>query len=62
MHYDESTCVLTIIYRGGRGKYRYFDVPATEWEAFRNASSKGRYLNTVFKERQYRYERIGARR
>ena len=58
MHYDADTCVLTVIYRAERGKYRYFDVPPAEWEAFRAAPSKGTYLNTVFKERQYRFERV----
>ena len=59
MHYDAGACVLTVIYREKRGKYRYFDVPPSEWEAFRAAPSKGTYLNTVFKEKQYRFERIG---
>ncbi len=58
MHYDEHTRVLTLIYRGGRGKYRYFDVPADIWEAFSGAASKGTYLNTIFKEKCYRYERV----
>lgn len=58
MHYDEEARVLTVVYRGKRGKYRYSDVPAAEWEAFCGAASKGTYLNTVFKEKQYRYERV----
>ena len=57
MHYDEQTAVLTVIYRGTRGKYRYFDVPLEEWTAFQAAPSKGTYLNTVFKEKGHRYER-----
>ncbi len=58
MHYDAGTCVLTVIYRGKQGKYRYFHVPPAEWEAFRAAPSKGTYLNTIFKEKQYRFERV----
>ena len=58
MHYDEHTAVLTIVYRGSRGRYRYFDVPADVWSAFQAAPSKGTFLNTVFKEKGYRYERV----
>ena len=58
MHYDAERRVLMIVYRGDRGRYRYFDVPPEEWEAFRAAKSKGTYLNEVFKERGYRYERV----
>ena len=62
MHYDERTRALTVVYRGGRGRYRYFEVPPEEWAAFRAAPSKGTYLNTVFKEKNFRYERLeGAR-
>ena len=49
--------MLTIVYRGRRGIYRYFDVPSEEYAAFRAAPSKGTYLNEIFKTRQYRYER-----
>jgi KTSC domain len=57
MSYNADTLVLTIVYRGKRGTYRYFDVPPEEYDAFRSASSKGTYLNTIFKAKQYRYER-----
>ncbi len=58
MHYNDETRTLTIVYRGKRGVYRYFDVPAEEFAAFRSAPSKGVYLNEIFKTKQYRYERI----
>ena len=58
MRYDAESRTLMIVYRGNRGRYRYFDVPAEEWEAFRAAPSKGAYLNGIFKERGYRYERV----
>lgn len=58
MHYDEPSRVLTMIYRGNRGKYRYFDVPPEEWAAFQAAPSKGTYLNEVFKARNFRYEKV----
>ena len=57
MHYNDETRTLTIVYRGKRGVYRYFEVPPEEYAAFRAAPSKGVYLNEVFKLRQYRYER-----
>jgi hypothetical protein len=57
MHYNMESRVLTIVYRGKRGTYRYFDVPPEEYAAFRAALSKGRYLNEVFKVHGYRYER-----
>lgn len=58
MRYDAVARELVIVYRGGRGRYRYFGVPAEEWAGFQAAASKGTYLNTVFKERGYRYERV----
>ena len=57
MHYNAEARILTIVYREKRGTYRYFDVPQQEFEAFRAAPSKGTYLNEVFKNKQYRYER-----
>ena len=57
MSYEPEDRTLTILYRGGRGTYRYFDVPAEEWEAFHTAPSKGTYLNEVFKPKGYRYEK-----
>jgi hypothetical protein len=57
MSYNDETRTLTIVYRGKRGVYRYFDVPPEEFAAFRSAPSKGTYLNEVFKAKQYRYER-----
>lgn len=58
MRYDAEGRVLMIVYQGNRGRYRYFDVPPEEWEAFRAAKSKGTYLNEVFKDRGYRYEKV----
>ena len=57
MYYNDETRILTIVYRGKRGAYRYFDVPAEEVTAFRAAPSKGTYLNEIFKPKEYRYER-----
>jgi hypothetical protein len=58
MSYNDEARTLTIVYRGKRGIYRYFEVPPEEFAAFRGAPSKGVYLNQIFKTRQYRYERM----
>jgi hypothetical protein len=58
MHYNPDRQVLTLVYRGKRGTYQYFDVPPDEYAAFRAAPSKGTYLNQIFKKRGYRFERL----
>jgi hypothetical protein len=58
MHYDEQAQALTIIYRGKRGVYRYYEVASEEYAEFRAAPSKGIYLNQIFKARQHPYERL----
>jgi hypothetical protein len=57
MSYNTETRILTIVYRGKRGTYHYFEVPPEEYQAFRAAPSKGVYLNEIFKPKEYRYER-----
>ncbi len=58
MFYDPQARVVDVVYRHGRGTYRYWDVAAEEWAAFRTAPSKGTYLNEVFKERYARYAKL----
>lgn len=58
MHYDPARSVLTVVFQGHRGKYRYFGVPPTEWAAFEAAASKGTYLNEIFKPKGYRFEKV----
>jgi len=60
MGYDPHQRTLTIVYRGHRGTYIYFNVPLEEWEAFRTAPSKGTYLNEVFKTKGYTYEKAAG--
>ncbi len=60
MQYDAERRILMIVYQDRRGRYRYFDVPPQEWEDFCAAKSKGCYLNEVFKERGYRYEKVSG--
>lgn len=57
MLYSPEQKTLLIVFRGLRGTYRYHDVSAEEWCAFRRAPSKGTYLNAVFKARHLRFER-----
>ena len=58
MSYDPQVRVVDIVYRAGRGTYRYFDVSAAEWATFRTAGSKGTHLNEVFKEKHPRYAKL----
>jgi hypothetical protein len=58
MRYWPEMRILEIVYRSGRGTYRYFDVPIEEWAAFRTSSSKGTYLNEVFKLKNHRFEKV----
>jgi len=60
MRFDPVRKVLEIVFRGARGAYRYFGVPVDEWQRFRNAPSKGIYLNQFFKLRRYTYEKISS--
>ncbi|WP_242617976.1 KTSC domain-containing protein [Edaphobacter modestus] len=60
MQYDAQKRTLTILYRGKRGAYRYYNVTPEEYDAFRTAPSKGAYLNETFKARQHPYERLNS--
>ena len=62
MHYDPEHRVLSILFRGNRGRYRYFDVAPAEWADFQAAESKGTYLNAVFKPKGHRFERLAGPR
>jgi hypothetical protein len=58
MFYDPHASVLDIVYRLGRGTYRYFNVSHGEWQAFRASPSKGTHLNEVFKDQHPRYAKM----
>ena len=60
MRYDPKSQRLLIAFRGSSLVYRYSDVPAREWTAFREAASKGTYLNRVFKDGGYWFEQVSA--
>jgi len=58
MRYEPRWRELLVVFRGGRGTYRYFHVAAEEWRAFLEAESKGMYLNEVFKRKVHPYIRL----
>jgi len=60
MMYDPGGRSLVIVFRGARGSYRYFDVTGEEWMAFKRSPSKGTYLNSIFKRREHRCEKLGG--
>jgi hypothetical protein len=54
--YDLSSQTLQIEFNGGR-VYQYFDVPQSQFEGLRNATSHGQYFNEFIKGK-YRYARV----
>jgi hypothetical protein len=54
--YDPAAQVLEVEFRNG-GVYQYLDVPGDEYEGFREADSKGRFLNSEIKP-HHRYRRL----
>jgi hypothetical protein len=58
MGYDPLAKLLDIEFKESGDLYRYFDVPASEYQAFMEAPSKGIYFNTEFKKRGYLYDVI----
>jgi KTSC domain len=58
MGYDPAWRVLEIEFRDTGEIYLYYDVPAEEYEALRQALSKGTYLNQTFKKKGYQYEPV----
>ena len=59
MVYTPERQTLDIVFRDERGTYRYFEVSAEQWRAFKKAPSKGTYLNGVFKAQHPRYVKAG---
>lgn len=56
LRYNSNTSTLEVTFHNG-GVYQYYDVPQHEWDGFKIADSKGRYLHTNIKG-VYRYARI----
>lgn len=61
MRYDPGQRSLYVVFRGGRGTYRYLDVPPEVWLAFRSAASKGTFLNQIFKSLGFAYTSLSAK-
>jgi hypothetical protein len=51
INYQPETKTLFVRFRESGELYRYIDVPPRVYEAFRKASSKGRFLNRYIKDR-----------
>lgn len=48
--HDENSKTLEVEFNSGR-VYKYFGVPASEYEKFTNSPSKGRYFNQQIENR-----------
>ena len=57
IRYDPGTATLRIVYVSDM-VYDYKNVPGKVYEAMKNASSKGRYLNRYIKGK-YDFEKVG---
>jgi hypothetical protein len=55
--YDEKEQSLYLRFRKTGDVYRYFEFPATHYQAFLNAESRGRFFLTQIRDR-FPYERI----
>jgi hypothetical protein len=55
--YDQETLTLTVVFRSG-ATYSYQGVPEDTYEAFRTASSPGRYFQTAIRD-AYTGVRVG---
>lgn len=51
MLYSPTHRSLDVVFHDAQKTYRYFNVGPEEWRDFKRASSKGLYLNGMFKER-----------
>lgn len=54
--YDKDNSILEVGFLNGT-VYQYFDVPEEIWDAFREADSKGRFLNSKIKG-NYSYSQV----
>lgn len=54
--FNDGKPQLDITFKSG-GKYRYYDVPLSIFNAFANADSRGRYFQTNIRG-QFKFERL----
>ena len=55
--HDADKQILYLRFRKTGDVYRYFDVPVTEYQAFLDAESRGRFFLAHIRDR-FRYERM----
>jgi KTSC domain len=55
--YDADKQVLYLRFRKTSNVYRYFEFPVTEYQAFLNAESRGRFFLAHIRDR-FRFERM----
>jgi hypothetical protein len=55
--YDEDQQEVHVIFKSGQ-HYIYSDVSSDVWDQFRDASSKGKFLNEEFKAKGYSYRMV----
>jgi hypothetical protein len=55
--YDERKQILHLRFRKTGDVYRYFEFPATDYQAFLNAESRGRFFLAHIRDR-FPYERM----
>lgn len=55
--YEEEKSILGVIFKNG-SEYHYFNVPKNVYEKLLKSSSIGKFLNTLIKEKGYKYIKI----
>ena len=59
--YDDSKQILYLRFRNTGNVYRYFELPAADYQAFLRAESKGRFFRPPIRD-HFRYERLAKLR
>ena len=59
--YDDSKQILYLRFRNTGHVYRYFDLPAADYQIFLKAESKGRFFRSQIRD-HFRYERMAKLR
>jgi len=59
--YDGSKQILYLRFRNTGDVYRYFELPAADYQAFLEAASKGRFFRSHIRD-HFRFERMAKLR
>jgi hypothetical protein len=59
--YDHFRQILCLRFRNTGDVYRYFELPAADYQAFLRAESKGRFFRSHIRD-HFRYERMAKLR